>query len=235
MSPRNQRKYVAYYRTSTAKSSGKAKGKDKLTFKSQKAIVNHYCPDTIDKEFTEIKSAKNLIDRPVLQQAIDYCVANGCYLIVAKVDRLSRTTEDALSIFSQLKGRLTCCDIPVEHLDKFTLTIFMAIADREKELIGIRTSQSLQELKKQGVKLGTPGNLTQEHRVKSAQQSKLNSLNHPEHQKALGYINFSKKSGNSFAAIANGLNLNKYKTSTGGMWSASSVHALYKRSLPVSA
>ncbi len=45
-----------------------------------------------------------------------------------------------------LVGRLQSCDIP--NLDKFTLTLFMAIADRERELIGIRTKAALTEKRK---------------------------------------------------------------------------------------
>ena len=46
-----------------------------------------------------------------------------------------------------LDGRLESCDIP--NLDKFTLALFMAIADRERELISIRTANALAEKLKQ--------------------------------------------------------------------------------------
>ena len=36
-------------------------------------------------------------------------------LVVAKIDRLSRDTEQALWIFRQLEERLESCDVP--HLD----------------------------------------------------------------------------------------------------------------------
>ena len=65
---------------------------------------------------------------------------------MAKIDRLSRDTEQSLSIYRNLDGRLNSCDIP--HLDKFTLTLFMAIADRERELIGLRTKQALDQKRK---------------------------------------------------------------------------------------
>jgi DNA invertase Pin-like site-specific DNA recombinase len=232
--PVSQRKYVAYYRSSTEKSSSKdKKGKDKLTFKAQKTIVKHFYNGNIIKEFTEIKSAKNIYERPVLTEAIEYCIENNCYLLVAKVDRLSRNTEDGLYVFNKLKGKLTCCDIPVENLDKFTLTLFLAIADRDNEIRGINIRLALAETKKQGTVLGTPGNLTLEHRQKAAQQAKLNSLNNEEHQKALGLITTLKEQGLSFQVITDRLNKSKHKTSTGGKWSVSSAHALYKRSLSI--
>jgi DNA invertase Pin-like site-specific DNA recombinase len=80
------------------------------------------------------------------QKAIELCKKENAVLVIAKIDRLSRNTEDALWIYRELDGRLESCDIP--NLDKFALTLFMAIADRERELIGIRTKAALQEKKK---------------------------------------------------------------------------------------
>lgn len=61
---------------------------------------------------------------------------------MAKVDRLSLNTEDALHIYRQLDERLESCDIP--NLYPCTLTLFMAIADRERMLISIRTQQAVE-------------------------------------------------------------------------------------------
>jgi DNA invertase Pin-like site-specific DNA recombinase len=160
--------YVVYYRVST-----KRQGKSGLGLKAQKTYVNHFInSDQIVKEFTEVASAKYMDcdNRPQLCEALDYCIENGYTLVVAKVDRLSRKTEHALDIYNALEGRLISCDIP--NLDKFTLTLFMAIADRERELISIRTKQALAERKKQGMKLGTPSNLTNEARAKGAARMK---------------------------------------------------------------
>lgn len=147
-------KYVIYYRVSTKK-----QGDSGLGLEAQRAYISHYISaDQIAGEFTEVKSAKNIHERPQLQQAIDLCQKEGYTLAVAKIDRLSRKTEDALFIYQALNGRLFSCDIPSEgaRMDKFILTIFMAIADRERELIGIRTKTALAAKKRTGVKLGNP-------------------------------------------------------------------------------
>jgi len=68
---------------------------------------------------------------------------------VAKIDKLSRKTEQALQIYSELQARLESCDIP--NLDKFTLTLFMAIADQERKLIGLRSKATLDEKRKKPV------------------------------------------------------------------------------------
>jgi DNA invertase Pin-like site-specific DNA recombinase len=58
------------------------------------------------------------------------------------IDRLSRNTEKALLIHRELEGRL---ELRHSELDKFTLTLLMDIADRERELIGLRTKQALDQ------------------------------------------------------------------------------------------
>jgi len=134
-------KYVAYYRVSTKK-----QGKSGLGLASQTEILNHYLAGSIETTFTDIESGKNS-ERSELKKAIDYCRKNNLGLAVAKVDRLSRNTEFALNVYSELNGYLFACDIPQEpgsKMDKFTLTIFLAIADREGELISLRTSSALQ-------------------------------------------------------------------------------------------
>ena len=172
--------YVVYYRVST-----KGQGESGLGLAGQKAMINNFLsPDQIAAEFTEVISAKVLpSERPELAAAIQYAKQNGCGLAVAKVDRLSRVTEHALSIYQEMKGFLFSCDIPMTAgaaMDKFTLTIYMAIADRERELIGIRTKAALAEIRKDqeagkkrydkegNVKqlIGKPENLTAQARSK---------------------------------------------------------------------
>ena len=88
--------YVAYYRVSTEKQK-----KSGLGLESQKAIVQYFSEidkATIIKEFTEAESGKAIDNRPQLQQAINYCLAHGYTLIVAKLDRLSRDVEHIFQI-----------------------------------------------------------------------------------------------------------------------------------------
>ncbi|MBF9255648.1 recombinase family protein [Pontibacter sp. 172403-2] len=107
---------VVYYRVSTKK-----QGESGLGLEAQRIYVQHFYSDSnIIAEFTEKVSGK----------------------VVAKIDRLSLNTEQALAIYAQLES----CDIP--NLDKFTLTLFMAIADRERELISVRTKAALDEKRK---------------------------------------------------------------------------------------
>ncbi|MFK7983226.1 MAG: recombinase family protein, partial [Saprospiraceae bacterium] len=135
--------YIAYYRVSTEKQK-----KSGLGLESQKAIIQHFSEidkATIVKEFTETESGKAIDNRPQLQQAINYCLKNGYTLIVAKLDRLSRDVEHIFQIKKKLGKLFISCDLP--NTDSLTLSIFAGIAQRERELISIRTKLALKAKK----------------------------------------------------------------------------------------
>ena len=149
-----------------------------------------------------------------LQQAIALCVDGGHTLAVSKLDRLSRRTEDALEIWSKLDGRLLSCDIPQENgrMDKFNLTLFIAFADRERELISIRTKAGLAQSKKPLGKhpkqqahyvTGEQANRGQETSKQKAADGYLPTLD---------YIQRLKADGLSLRAIADKLNDTNHKT-----------------------
>lgn len=218
-------KYVVYYRVSTKK-----QGKSGLGLDGQKAIVDHYFnKQEVVQEFTEIASGKYMSCkyRPLLCEAIDYCINNNCFLVVAKIDRLSRDTQHALSIYDSLEGKLISCDVP--NLDKFTLTIFMAIAERERELISIRTKQALAEKKKQGITLGQSDNFTQEGRNKGAQENKKNAASNIRNIQAQELSWLYKNKGWTLTAIAEKLNQNGYKTRRNKTFQPTTVKRLLER------
>lgn len=197
-------KFVAYLRVSTPK-----QGESGLGLAAQRAIIDHYARDGEIVEYVvEVGSGKSLAARPKLQSAIARCRAHDYVLIVAKVDRLSRKTEDALDIYSQLNGRLITCDIP--NLDKFTLTIFMAIADRERELIGIRTRAALAAARQRGTPLGTAANMTENGRYQGQQQNRADAI--AAYAQTVGYARLLQQQGLSLAQIAHRLNAEGFRT-----------------------
>jgi DNA invertase Pin-like site-specific DNA recombinase len=131
--------YVAYYRVST-----KGQGESGLGLDGQKAVVQHFASGEIVAEYTEVASGKSLDRRPQLEAALALCVENGYTLIVAKADRLSRNVHDATGIVEKrLKNNFVACDCP----DPTALTIIFWIAQRERELISIRTKAALAALR----------------------------------------------------------------------------------------
>jgi len=217
--------YIAYYRVST-----KRQGESGLGLESQKAILAHYLDGKeIVAAFQDVGSGKDVTNRPELQKAVKQCVEEGHTLAVAKIDRLSRRTEDALLIWGELDGKLFSCDIPQDNgkMDKFTLTIFMAIADRERELIGVRTKAALNALKARGKELGTIDNLTDQGRQMGQQVGKDKAIR--DYKQLCGYIKMMHGSGKSLRDIADTLNEEGSKTRTGKEFKAMTVKRILER------
>ncbi|GAB2517156.1 recombinase family protein [Spirosoma aerophilum] len=217
--------YVIYYRVST-----KRQGNSGLGLDAQRAYVEHYYQGRpIIAEFTDVQSGKDVLNRPELMKALALCQQQNATLVVAKIDRLSRNTEQALAIYRELKGRLESCDIP--NLDKFTLTLFMAIADRERELIGIRTKGALiQKMKRTG-----------QWRIPSVEFStgraarlghatiKIQAAENRNSRPASAMIKQLVAGGHSWSEIARQLNQGGFRTPKGGTYQAVQVQRLYNR------
>ncbi|WP_321530947.1 recombinase family protein [uncultured Desulfuromonas sp.] len=212
--------YIAYYRVSTA-----GQGKSGLGLESQKAIVEHFAGDNLIGEFTDIASASSTNGRTGLAKAIKEANAGGHTIIVAKCDRLSRNVRDALEIFDRLEGRLMACDCP--QTDRFTLTLLFAVAERERELISIRTKAALDAKRKREGRQkinGNPQNLTQEARKKgtAARQSKARHDNHQARTLAVKLHN----AGHGLSEIAATLNLSGMTTVRGCQFKATTISRL---------
>lgn len=221
--------FVTYTRVST-----RSQGKDGLGMQSQKAILDHYLAGKeVVAEFAEVASAKDIDGRPELQRAIAMCVKGGHTLAVAKLDRLSRRTEDALKIWGDLDAKLYSCDIPQDNgrMDKFTLTIFMALADRERELISIRTRAGLAHSDKP---LGKHPN-QQAHYFTSDQQQhghetmRQKAIDADKASGAYRSIVGLKKEGKSLRAIAQQLNDDNMRTRNGGKFHPTTVKRILDR------
>jgi DNA invertase Pin-like site-specific DNA recombinase len=181
-------KYVAYYRVSTKK-----QGDSGLGLEAQQQIVARFYPE-LEQEFIEVESAKTITDRPILKQAIECCKTNGYTLVVAKVDRLSRDVKDGLTVLDWLPGQIEFCDLPGKP-DRFMLTLYFAFAERERELISIRTKAALMALKKQGVALGNPEKFSQSGRVIGARVQAEKARLSPDNERAAAHATLLKKQG----------------------------------------
>lgn len=215
-------KYVLYYRVSTKK-----QGESGLGLKAQQAYLYHFIPkDQIVQEFTEVQSGGDFETRLVLQEALTLCQKKGYTLAIAKIDRLSRKTEDALYIYNLLGGNLYSCDIP--NLDKFTLTLFMAIADRERELISIRTKQAL-DAKRREVGEWRNSTFSEDARQKGQVRIKQKARLNPNNKRATELIALYKDKGFTLEVIAEKLNNNGFRTAKGKQFQKTTVLRLWKR------
>ncbi len=175
----------------------------------------------------DVRSGKTIHKRPQLQQALTLCKQEGATLVVAKIDRLSRNTEQALLTYRELDGRLESYDIP--NLDKFTLTLFMAIADRERELIGLRTKQALDQkrLKVGEWRTGGANEKKAAAGLVGAQVVREMAADNENSRRASALINSLRQAGQSYPAIASQLNDAGFKTPRGKNFIATQVRRLH--------
>ena len=208
-------KVVAYYRVST--------DDQHLGISAQKEIVRRYCEFNsaeIISEYEEHESGKKN-DRHQLALALAESVKNNAYLIVAKVDRLTRVAYFGLQLCEKYKI------IFVDHPNLSTAleqSIYFGMAQQEREYISQRTKQALAELKKRGVKLGAPNaTFTDTMRDKSLKKRRRNSISNDANKRAYAVV--SVIDGN-YSEKARYLNSNGFHTAKGGIWRAHQVRRL---------
>jgi DNA invertase Pin-like site-specific DNA recombinase len=142
------RSYVAYYRVSTQR-----QGRSGLGLEGQRAEVLRYIaesPGSLIAELTEIESGKN-DDRPKLVEAMRLCRVYAAILVVARLDRLSRSVALISSIMESGLDFIVA-DFPLAN--RFTIHILAAVAEYEVWLISERTRSALAAAKARGVKVG---------------------------------------------------------------------------------
>jgi DNA invertase Pin-like site-specific DNA recombinase len=218
--------FVAYYRTS--------KQKQILGISAQRTLVENYLKSVggiLIGETEEHESGKN-DERKGLEEAIEMCEKNDCTLIIAKLDRLSRS----ISFLFQLRDRVAKNSIEIKALDipsfnTMSLGIYATMAQAERENIASRTRNSLAELKKRGVVLGKPENFTHEHRLRGAQAVRVKALNNKNNQHSTALIIEYREKKLSYDLIAIKLNKLNFGTSQGKLHNSMSVYRLYKRYL----
>ena len=142
------KKYVVYLRVSTTKQGARGLGID-----AQRKMCNDFIArnnGTMEQEFLDVESGTHR-DRKGLWSAIDYCKANDCALVVAKLDRLCRDVEFCFKVINTgIEIHFT--DMPI--LNTMILGVFASVAQYERELISSRTKAALDAKKRRGEKLG---------------------------------------------------------------------------------
>jgi len=220
-------KYIAYYRVST-----KRQGESGLGLKAQKHAVERFIsPDLIDAEFTEVETGTRKRYRPILNEAIELCKNTGATLIIAKLDRLARNVAFVSSLMDS-KVKFKAVDMP--HANELTIHIMSAIAQHEAKAISKRVKEGLAQSTK---KLGTPSNLTEEARLRGLESIRHKVKNNLNNKRALAHIKMmkeqhelkEKKEKLTLKIIAEKLNRNGFKTSTGKDFGTTQVLRLLKK------
>ena len=217
-------RYVAYYRVSTQK-----QGKSGLGLEAQRKMVADYVTGNSGElvaEYTEIESGK-LDNRPELMAAMKHADLVGVKLLVGKLDRLSRDLHFITSL-QKSKVDFAVCDLP--GCDSFTIHLYGALAQKERELISARTKAGLSAATARGVKLGT-NNLPPEM-VNEASAMGVAVIKHNADSfaaKVLPVITALHEQGKSLRNIAAELDRLGVQTARGKSWTPTSVKNVLDR------
>jgi len=113
-----------------------------------------------ERIFSEKQSGKDT-KRPELQSLMN-TVQNGDIVVVESISRFARNTRDLLGLVDRLTQKGVEFISLKEHIDtttptgRFTLTIFAAISELERECTLIRQAEGIAAAKARGVHLGRP-------------------------------------------------------------------------------
>ena len=157
--------YVTYFRVSTDKQANSGLGLEA----QEQMVLPITNKGTVLATFTEIESGKKS-DRPKLREAINLCKREKAILLVAKLDRLSRSISFIANLMDS-KVQFKCADMP--EMDNFSIHLFGSMAERERVMISERTAAGLNSIKVRIEKNGF--HVTKNGRI-------ISSLGNPEMQ-----------------------------------------------------
>jgi DNA invertase Pin-like site-specific DNA recombinase len=215
MSP-SIRRFVAYYRVSTAR-----QGRSGLGLEAQKAAVLAFINGNAElvAEFTEVESGKHA-EREQLRKAIAACKKHKAKLVIAKLDRLSRNLA---FIATLMESGVEFVAVDMPEANKLTVHILAAMAEHEREQISKRTKDALAAAKRRGKRLGNPDIAEVAKRGRAA--LKANARRFAANVRPI--IDEIIRSGiTSHNAIAAKLNERNVRTARGGTWTHVQVGAI---------
>ncbi len=159
---------IGYSRVSTAEQSDSGAGLD-----AQRAIIEAEMLrrrwELVDIEVDAGFSAKTMTNRPALASALAHVEGKSAdVLVVAKLDRLSRSVADFAALLDQAQRGgwgLVVLDLGVDTTTpagELVANVMAAVAQWERRAIGVRTREGLAAKRAAGVRLGRPQVLTED-------------------------------------------------------------------------
>lgn len=220
-------KAVAYYRVSTVSQASSGLG-----LEAQRRSVADMCAGQgmeIIAEFTEVESG-NKADRPELAEALRRAKLTGGTLVVAKLDRLSRSVA-FLSTLQDSGAKFVAADMP--EANELTVHLLAAVAQAERKAISTRTKEALRAAKERGVKLGNPNGAAALHRAGKGNRAAVEARKVAAEGRAIELadeVRDVRAAGAvSLREIARGLNERHIEAPRGGEWHPSGVRRLLAR------
>lgn len=221
-------RFIAYYRVST-----KRQGQSGLGLEAQQQLVHQYLNGgkwQLVQEVVEIESGGNN-ERAKLKEAIALCRAWRATLVIAKLDRLSRSVKLIAELMEEGVQFVVAESPEMTHL---TVHIMAAVAEHERRAISDRTKAALAAAKRRGIRLGGDrGGLTPATRRHGAAISASVRADKAKRtaQDLLAVINRVRDQGiDSAKGIAKALNEDNTPTPSGrGRWQTTTVQRVLQR------
>lgn len=226
-------KLVAYYRVSTTK-----QGQSGLGMEAQQSDVERHVEQSacdLIASYTEVETGKkhSLDNRPALRKAIAHAKRSKATLVVAKLDRLVRSTV-VCSLLKTSGVRFVACDNP--NANELTIDILAAVAEDEVRRISARTKAALAAYKARGGVLGAArpecrGNLSEAARAKGtrlAADARIRNAREA-YSDLLDYMVELAEDGSSLREIAAALNAEGHTTRRGMPWNPMQVKRILER------
>src|SRR5664280_274719 len=221
--------FIAYYRESTAKQS-----RSGLGLAAQRQAIAGYLNGgdwKIVREFTEVESGRRS-DRPELDKALAAARVRRVPVVVAKVDRLTRSVA-FLSRLLEAGVDVRFADLPqIEGpTGRFMLQQMASVAELEAGLISKRTRDALAAAKARGKKLGGNRGVKLTAKARAAGRATLaNRAKARAADIAPTIAEIQAAGATSLRAIAAALNERSIPTARGrGEWSAVQVARVLER------
>lgn len=213
MTPSKQGTAIGYVRVSTAEQAGSGAG-----LAAQEAAIRAHCERrgwVLQSILSDAGlSGASVGKRPALAQALvalDRGEADT--LVVAKIDRLSRSLVDLATLMERARAKgwgLAILDTDVDTTTasgELVANVMGSVAQWERRIIGERTKAALAVKKAQGVQLGRPRTVP------------------PKVRRRIATL---RKGGASWRAVADALNAEGVTTGQGGsQWHANTARRIY--------
>lgn len=220
-------KIVGYVRVSSGK-----KPRVELDPEAQDAAIRAYVADVRGewiKTFKEIENGHRK-HRPDLQLALALAKKKRATLVIGTMIGLNRDTA-FLSKLQESSVKVVPADIP--NAAESTLSILLAVAKQERELVSRRISEALQRRKRRGKKLGNPNGAAALRRAGKGNAAGLAAIKTRADARAAKLApivrRINREGTMSLGGLAWSLNARHILTPRGKRWHKSSVRNLLAR------
>jgi DNA invertase Pin-like site-specific DNA recombinase len=224
-------KIVTYKRVSTQK-----QGKSGRGLGAQEAAIQEFARSRAARvigDYTEVESGKTS-ERPQLVAALHHAKVTGATLVIAKLDRLSRSASFTLTLRDS-GVKFVAADMP--EANDLTIGVLAVVAKAEAQAISRRTKDALQVARKriEGTgqrgyrrikRLGNPNGAEALRRASKGNRAAIAKVSS---NLAVVVQDIRTAGALTLAAIADELNSREMMTPRGGRWYPSSVANLLNR------